>query len=136
MTYESVARVEDFGVKIDATDFELFQIPAQFAQDCAVLDARWKALHTRVHPDRFATQGAAAQRVAMQWAVRVNEAHWRLKSPLTRAAYLCELNGQPIGAEPTRPCRCGFSCSKWRGAKPWKPEAFVCRCGAFIGASA
>jgi molecular chaperone HscB len=37
-----------------------------------------------VHPDRFAAQGAAAQRVAMQWSVRVNEAYQRLKDPLQR----------------------------------------------------
>ncbi|MDB5816761.1 MAG: putative FeS protein assembly co-chaperone, HscB-like protein [Rhizobacter sp.] len=35
----------------------------------------------------------------MQWAVRVNEAYQRLKDPLQRAAYLCELNGAPIEAE-------------------------------------
>ena len=37
--------------------------------------------------------------MAMQWAVRVNEAHARLKDPLRRAAYLCELGGVPIAAE-------------------------------------
>ena len=35
----------------------------------------------------------------MQWSVRVNEAYQRLKNPLRRAAYLCELNGAPIRAE-------------------------------------
>jgi molecular chaperone HscB len=35
----------------------------------------------------------------MQWAVRVNEAYGRLKDPLARAAYLCELRGAPIDAE-------------------------------------
>ena len=35
----------------------------------------------------------------MQWAVRVNEAFERLKDPLKRAAYLCELGGVPIRAE-------------------------------------
>ena len=35
----------------------------------------------------------------MQWSVRINEAHRRLKDPLARAAYLCELHGAPIHAE-------------------------------------
>ena len=84
---------------LQSTDFELFGIPLRFAQERAALDARWKALQAEVHPDRFAAQGAAAQRVAMQWAVRVNEAYQRLKDPLKRAAYLCELHGAPIQAE-------------------------------------
>ena len=81
------------------TDFELFAVPASFAQDRATLDDRWKELQREAHPDRFAAQGAAAQRVAMQWSVRINEAYPRLKDPIRRATYLCELNGSPINAE-------------------------------------
>jgi len=86
-------------VNLQDTDFALFGVPEQFAQDRAALDARWKELQREVHPDRFAAQGAAAQRVAMQWSVRINEAYQRLKDPLKRAAYLCELRGAPIDAE-------------------------------------
>lgn len=86
-------------MNLKSTDFELFDLPARFAQDAAQLDARWKDLQRQVHPDRFAAQGAAAQRVAMQWSARINEAHRRLKDPLKRAAYLCELQGAPIDAE-------------------------------------
>jgi molecular chaperone HscB len=84
---------------LQSNDFELFDLPVQFAQDSAVLDARWKELQREAHPDKFAAQGAAAQRLAMQWSVRINEAYQRLKSPLKRAMYLCELHGAPIEAE-------------------------------------
>ena len=80
-------------------DFTLFGLAPRFALDRAALDAQWRALQAQVHPDRFAAQGAAAQRLAMQWAVRVNEAYQRLKDPLRRGAYLCELRGAPIQAE-------------------------------------
>ena len=86
-------------MKLDDDDFTLFGLPQRFAVDATTLDARWRALQSEVHPDRFTAAGAAAQRVAMQWSVRVNEAYQRLKSPLKRAAYLCELRGAPIGAD-------------------------------------
>lgn len=86
-------------MNIDADDFTLLGLPKAFQLDRAQLDAAWKALQAQVHPDRFAADGAAAQRIAMQWAVRVNEAHQRLKDPLKRAAYLCELHGAPVNAE-------------------------------------
>jgi len=86
-------------MNLQSNDFELFGVPERFAQDRAALDQRWKDLQREAHPDRFAAQGGAAQRVAMQWSVRINEAYQRLKDPLRRAAYLCELRGAPIEAE-------------------------------------
>ena len=80
-------------------DFTLFGLPQCFALDRAALDSSWRALQAQVHPDKFVAEGAAAQRLAMQWAVRVNEAYQRLKDPLRRGAYLCELRGAPIQAE-------------------------------------
>ena len=86
-------------MNLQSNDFELFGVPVQFAQDRAQLDARWKELQREAHPDKFAAQGPAAQRLAMQWSVRINEAYQRLKDPLKRASYLCELHGAPINAE-------------------------------------
>lgn len=85
-------------MNIDADDFTLLGLNRAFALDRSQLDAAWKALQAQVHPDRFAAEGGTAQRLAMQWAVRVNEAHQRLKDPLKRAAYLCELGGAPVQA--------------------------------------
>ena len=89
----------DAGLSLQATDFELFGLPERFDVDLAALDAKWKQLQGAAHPDRFATETAAAQRVAMQWAVRINEAYRRLKNPLARAAYLCSLHGVDLEAE-------------------------------------
>jgi len=86
-------------LNLQSSDFELFGLPERFAQDRAAIDTRWKELQREAHPDKFAAQGPAAQRIAMQWSVRINEAYQRLKDPLKRAAYLCELRGAPINAE-------------------------------------
>ena len=86
-------------MNLQSNDFELFGVAEQFAQDASQLAERWKTLQKEAHPDRFAAQGSAAQRVAMQWSVRINEAYQRLKDPIKRAAYLCELHGAPIRAE-------------------------------------
>ena len=83
-------------MNLQSTDFELFGLAECFEQDSAAVDARWKDLQREAHPDRFAAQGAAAQRVALQWSVRINEAYRRLKDPLKRAAYLCELHGAAV----------------------------------------
>ena len=86
-------------MNLQANDFELFGLEPKFSQDRAAIDARWKELQRQAHPDKFAAQGTSAQRIAMQWSVRINEAHQRLKDPLKRASYLCELNGAPVNAE-------------------------------------
>ena len=86
-------------MQLDSNDFAIFDLPLRFAVDAHALDERWRQLQSEVHPDRFASQGAAAQRLAMQWAVRVNEAYRRLKDPLQRAVVLCELQGAAVEAE-------------------------------------
>jgi molecular chaperone HscB len=85
-------------MKLDDDDFTLLGLAPRFDIDRQDLEARWKALQVQVHPDRFAADGPAAQRQAMQWSVRVNEAYRRLRDPLSRAAYLCELRGSLVDA--------------------------------------
>ena len=86
-------------MNLQSTDFEIFGLPPAFALDRAALDARWKDLQREAHPDRHAAADAQTQRQAMQWSVRINEAYQRLKDPLQRATYLCELHGAPVQAE-------------------------------------
>ncbi len=79
--------------------FALFQLSPTFAIDAAQLDAAYRELQGRVHPDRFAAGTDAEKRVAMQWATQANAAYQTLKNPLKRATYLCELNGIDLGIE-------------------------------------
>jgi molecular chaperone HscB len=86
-------------MQLDSDDFDIFDLPRRFALDRGDLDARRRRLQAEVHPDRFAAADPASRRLAMQRAVRVNEAYEHLKDPLRRATALCELNGAPIRAE-------------------------------------
>ncbi|MFM9991695.1 MAG: hypothetical protein ACKVOY_09700, partial [Burkholderiaceae bacterium] len=60
-------------------DFQVFQLPDQFAISLVELDGRWKNLQRQTHPDQFVRQDISSQRLAMQWTVRINEAYQRLK---------------------------------------------------------
>lgn len=75
------------------THFELFGLPTAYALDRGKLDAAYRELQNAVHPDRFAAQPEAEQRVAMQWATQVNEAYQTLKHPVNRGVYLLSLHG-------------------------------------------
>lgn len=75
------------------TYFELFGLPATYALDRERLDSAYRELQNKVHPDRFAAKSETEQRVAMQWATKVNEAYQTLKQPITRGVYLLQLQG-------------------------------------------
>lgn len=81
--------------------FAVFDLPVGFDVDTASLAARYRALQQAVHPDRFATAGEHGQRLSLQAATQVNEAHATLKDPLSRACYLLELNGVAVDAHAT-----------------------------------
>jgi len=76
--------------------FTLFGLPRRYRFDPATrdtLDAAYRALQRRVHPDRFAAAGEAERRLALQSAARVNEAYRALKDPVRRAQHLLSLHG-------------------------------------------
>ncbi|MER2516296.1 MAG: Fe-S protein assembly co-chaperone HscB [Candidatus Accumulibacter phosphatis] len=79
--------------------FSLFELPASFRLDAALLDRRYLEMQSRVHPDRFASAGDAERRLSLQWATRVNEAYQTLKKPLPRARYLLHLSDHDVGSE-------------------------------------
>jgi molecular chaperone HscB len=114
-------------MRIDDDDFTLFGLPRRFALDRGELDRRWRALQAQAHPDRFSADGAVAQRLAMQWAVRINEAHQRLKDPVARGAYLCQLHGVPIDAERNTAMPAGFLIEQmqWREALEGADDAMA-----------
>lgn len=75
------------------TYFALFDLPATYALDRERLDSAYRELQNQVHPDKFAAKSEAEQRVAMQWATKVNEAYQTLKMPISRGVYLLQLQG-------------------------------------------
>ena len=79
--------------------FALFGLPPRYCCDAARLDAAYRALQTRVHPDRFAAAGESERRLALQSSARVNEAYRALKDPVGRAQYLLSLHGVDATAE-------------------------------------
>ncbi len=98
--------------------FSLFGLPASFDVDLAALDRAYRDLQREVHPDRHAQGSDAEQRVAAQWATRLNEAHRTLKSPIGRARYLLQLQGVDTGEESDTAMPVDFLLSQmdWREA--------------------
>jgi molecular chaperone HscB len=79
--------------------FALFGLPPRYRFDAGLLDAAYRALQTKVHPDRFAAASEAERRLALQSSARVNEAYRALKDPVGRAQYLLSLHGIDAKAE-------------------------------------
>lgn len=79
--------------------FELFGLNPAFALDAEALEASYREIQSRVHPDRFAHAGDAERRASLQWTTRVNEAYRTLKSPVQRASHLLSLHGVDVAFE-------------------------------------
>jgi molecular chaperone HscB len=73
--------------------FALFGLPPRYRFDERLLDAAYRRLQSKVHPDRFAAASETERRLALQSSARVNEAYRALKDPVDRGQYLLSLHG-------------------------------------------
>ena len=76
--------------------FQWFSLPPEFEVDSKSLGERYRELQADVHPDR-APAGDEKQRIrAVQLTSLLNEAYITLKSPVKRAAYMLQLQGEDM----------------------------------------
>jgi molecular chaperone HscB len=87
------------GKALTSNHFELFGLEPVFALNAASLDAAYRDIQAKVHPDRFAHAGDAERRASLQWTTRVNEAYRTLTDPVQRAKHLLELRGVDVAFE-------------------------------------
>jgi molecular chaperone HscB len=83
----------------DADHFTVLGVPRRYDLDLIDLEARYKDLSRKVHPDRFARADPRARRASLQRTVQLNEAWRALKDPVRRAEALLALAGVPIAKE-------------------------------------
>lgn len=77
--------------------FSLLGLEAAFELDAAKLATNYRQAARAVHPDRFVSADAVAQRQAVEQAAELNQAYATLKNTTSRALYL--LNQQAELAE-------------------------------------
>ena len=85
------------GVRED--HFAVLGVERRYDLDAGALEARYKELSRKLHPDRFAKADPRARRAALQRTVQLNEAWRALKEPLKRAEYLLELGGVKLATD-------------------------------------
>ncbi len=64
--------------------------------DLRALDARYRALQARLHPDKFALRCPREQAFSAEQSAAVNKAHQTLRTPLTRGFYMLNMLGCPV----------------------------------------
>jgi molecular chaperone HscB len=79
--------------------FAVLGVARAYEVDVAALEARYKELSRKLHPDRFARADARARKASLQRTVQLNEAWRALKEPLKRAEYLLELGGVKLATD-------------------------------------
>ncbi|MFM9890975.1 MAG: Fe-S protein assembly co-chaperone HscB [Rickettsiales bacterium] len=73
--------------------FDILGLPTAFALDAKALEKAYFAAQRACHPDGFVGKSAAERVAAISRSQVVNDAYDTLKTPITRAAHLLELQG-------------------------------------------
>ena len=73
--------------------FEIFGLPVRYALDADELEKRYRDLHRKLHPDRFARAEPRARRYSLERATSANAAYRVLGDPMKRAEELLGRRG-------------------------------------------
>jgi molecular chaperone HscB len=82
---------------LKADHFAVLGVDRRYDVDLDDLEARYRELTRRLHPDRFAKADPRARRASLQRSVQLNEAWRTLRDPLRRAEYLIAAGGLKVG---------------------------------------
>lgn len=75
--------------------FSILGLPRRWHQDGPELEAAWREVTRKVHPDRFAGRPAVERRMSLQWTALLGEARRVLRDPVSRARYLASGRTRP-----------------------------------------
>lgn len=75
--------------------FALFDLPPRFAIDLAALEASFRRLQAKLHPDRHVSDNEMERRIALQLSTTVNDAYRTLRYPSSRAQCLIDMAAGP-----------------------------------------
>lgn len=78
-----------------ANPFSILGLKQAFSLEVKVIDAAWRELSRKVHPDRFSGRPAVERRMSLQWTANINEARRILRNPRSRAHYLAMGRAEP-----------------------------------------
>ncbi|HET6283091.1 MAG TPA: Fe-S protein assembly co-chaperone HscB [Polyangia bacterium] len=82
-----------------ADHFSVFGLPRRHDLDTGALEARYRELTRKLHPDRFAKADPRERRASLGRSVQLNDAWRTLKDPVKRAEYLLGLLGVEVAPE-------------------------------------
>ena len=79
--------------------FSFLGVPRRLTLDPALLEQRFRALSRQFHPDFFYNAAPAERRASLERSSYLNDAYRTLKQPVSRIAYLLEMEGSLSAAD-------------------------------------